>query len=182
MGREKAAAVIVVILIAAVALYFLTKGGEPSEDPESEREIIAEALSAGRPVECALSMDADEVYEVPELQGVDVEATIKVEAPKMRMEGSTMGFDFTMVFNGRSLYVNLPALGGAWYGQTLNDTAQFSSPDRIVEMWGRLKEGITMDCREVDDIPETEFRLPPGAVIKNMSELVGMADFSIFQP
>jgi len=175
----KAMAVVILVVIMAIAAFFLMKGEEPAPVTPPETDI-ATVISEGKPISCLLTIDLSTLTSNPNYEGVTATSDIKAEGVKMRVEGSTMGFPFTVISNGERVYLNVPVLGDGWYDIGANVTmATIASPQEIRETMGRLREGITLDCQVTGDIPDSEFELPVGVVVKSFDELAGLVNTSI---
>ncbi len=161
----------------------------PSTGPSSAEQPstpigndVAAALSAGMPVLCTMTIDMGVASGDPNLAGTTTTIDMKIEAPKMRAESSTMGMEFTVITDGTNVYMQMPAMGSDWYIMTPETaTIDIPMPDEIREGLQNLPEGTTLDCQVTGDIPDSEFQLPPGVVPKDFSELMGGYNPEMYQ-
>ena len=197
-------AVVVIVIVAAVLMMggggapaaptgpYPTGPGStvppPSETPSTGQPStpvgndVASAIAAGMPVLCTMTMDMGVMSGDPSLAGMTTTMSMKMESQKVRAEGSSMGMSFTVISDGVNAYVHMPMLGPDWYiasGEGMN--VEVPTPEEVRQQLANLPEGMTLNCQPTGDIPDSEFQLPPGVVPKDMSEMMGGFDPSMYQ-
>ncbi len=185
MGRKAITAIILVVIIALVLFFllsdFVLRNNEPTQITVPEGDI-ATAISEGRPVSCVLTVDLGMLSDNPDVQGIKASSNVSIEGTRFRVEGRSGGFPFTMISDGSAVYINSPVLGESWYKVPANLSEKaLARPDEIRKRMNSLREGIVLDCQITDDIPDSEFTLPAGVVIKSFDEIAGLVDPSILE-
>jgi hypothetical protein len=141
----------------------------PVTPPVGDASAIANAMASGAPVICTFDMN----------DGTQVgTATLKMEAPKMRMDASTQGEQVTMISpDGLIVYMYSQ---GQWY-EFSADQSTVKMPDaaEIEYALENPEAGITYNCNAVGDIPDSEFQLPPGVTPVDFGDLMGGYDPNI---
>jgi flagellar basal body-associated protein FliL len=177
-----------VVIVAIVAVVLLMGGGDqqmtpyPGTAPQtgvpttgqsgptmpptssgSSNAQIANAMASGSPVSCTFQISSGSE------QGT---ATLKMEAPKMRMEMSSMGDQITALTpDGQTVYMYM---AGQWYvfeGDAA--TVEMPDPSEVEYALNNPGEGISYNCQLVGDIPDSEFQLPPGVTPIDMANMYG---------
>jgi len=140
-------------------------GGSPSGPPSgggtpSIGSDVLNAISAGMPVVCTMSDPSD--------GGMAI--NLKMELPKVRMEGAVVGVSFTIISDGTNAYMQNSMQGSDWYIYPLDMVdVKIATPDEIG------------GCQVSGDIPDSEFQLPPGVVPKDLSAMAGDFDPSMYE-
>jgi hypothetical protein len=144
-----------------------TTGGQPGTGGGATLgQGVPEAIATGRSVICTMTM-------VVEGQGTTT-ANMKMEAPKMRVDATAMGVSTTLITaDGVSIYMYSPMLGDYWIKYTADASeVGMPTPDELTANLAQIPEGMTLNCQITGDIPDSEFTLPAGAEVKDMSELM----------
>ncbi len=150
-------------------------GGETNIDIN-----IANAMADGTPVECEMTGDLGKMSGDPSAEGMMMTASMKVEAPKMYMEGTSMGQSFKMISDGAMVYIYS---AGQWYEFPMGEEMDMApvSPEEVQEMIDDIPEGVSINCQVVGDIPDSMFQLPAGASPVDLSEMMGEFDPSMYE-
>lgn len=190
------AAVLVLIGTVLIALVLSQPAPQPVPPPLQTPPIISlsatlEDIMAGKPVVCALTRPPPD-----EGAGMAIESLeVKWEYPRARMDMtaavpeeydeelpdfvtmSGVAFSQTVIkdFSTGKKYANLMAamLGPYWWDATDVESEEMDVPTPEV-MFGAMEEewGFPpFDCALVSDIPDSEFELPPDAIVKDISEM-----------
>lgn len=174
------AVVVVVVIIAAVLL--MGGGGGGGGVPIGGQDL-ANAISQGKPVECDMTLDLSKAGAGGMMEGVEgtMSGKIRMENPKISMVasmmfeagGMNMDVDMEMRSDGVNAYMlmdGIPGMSGEWLKVSSGQTAGMpTDPDEIARSLEQRPEGMTLECRLVGDIPDSEFQLPPGVTAREMT-------------
>ena len=144
-------------------------GGTPSGTD------IPTAIASGVPVECNIT-----------ITGNVGTATInaKIKSPKRRVVVSgNQGQQSVLVTpNGNDLYFgSTPDSVSGWVKMTSSQMTEsgakfsLSSNEELIQQFKNPPAGMTVNCRVVNDIPDSEFSPPAGADVKSYDEVYGNA-------
>ncbi len=146
-------------------------GGTPAGDRtpainESDPAFLDNAIAAGSPVECDISITTD--------SGTTT-ANVKIKYPKFKEAITAAGQQVTVISDGTSMYMNSPQMGTAWYKIELTEEMTVGmSPSQIRSNLEQATAGTTTNCRTATFI-DSDFDLPPDAVVTDITALQGGA-------
>jgi hypothetical protein len=106
-------------------------------------------------------------------EGVTSVANMKFEPPtKIKMTGSSAGITMTVISSdGATVYMQSPLFGTKWIQTTMESgDATMPTQEEINAQMANPPAGTTYNCRQVADIPDSEFQLPAGAEVMTMEE------------
>ena len=175
-GNSKTLAIlvlIVIVIIVVVAAVLLMGGGGVAGPTNS---IICDIMASGQLQGMQMGFTATTKIEKPGKMSMDMSGTIQGTPAevKMRLDGTTMYmYDSTMGTG----WIRIDAAEAGQVGVLDTAWAQIGdkTPEQLAaEMRSSMSAnlGVTPDvsCRYVVDIPDSEFQLPPGATVADLSE------------
>lgn len=139
-------------------------GGTPSTGGGTVNANLVNAIAAGSPVECDVSMTVN---------STTVNANLKIKYPKFKESATVMGMQVTIISDGTNGYMNSASMGNVWYKTAITQGAASEiTPDKIKQSLQNLPAGMTINCR-AGTFSDADISLPANAQVQDMAALAG---------